>query len=228
MKPLAWSYSALTLYEQCPKRYYEERVAKSVPYEPNGAAQAGTLYHKAFENRLLKGTKLPMDIAHHEKMLAKLENAEGEILGEQKMAINRYFEPTGYFDKDVWVRGQADITILRLDDAKPVAFVGDYKFVRMHAADKLGRYDQLDLMCALIHAYYPEIEGYTGAYYWAKEKKWDAKRLIAADIQGVWNEFLPRIAVYEEAFSTMEYPAKENFLCKNWCPITKCVHNGKN
>ena len=226
MKPKGWSFSALTSFETCPRKYWEESVAKNIPYEVGEVQQYGITGHKLFEDRILKGKKLPMDFQHYEPMLDKLANSDGEILGEQKMALDRAFKPTGYFDSDVWVRGQADLMIIRGVGKKKHALVVDWKFGKPSPADKPGRFDQLDLMTAMFAQYHKDVVQVESAYFWAKEKRFD-KQLTHRDyVKEIWHNFLPRVKLFEEAFEKESFPAKQNGLCKRWCKVKSCPFNG--
>lgn len=218
MPQFTWSFSNLELYETCPKKYYHLRVAKDVKDKGNAVSNYGSEAHKHFEDRLVKGTTLPLDLRHHEKVLKKLEDAKGEGLGEQKLALTRDFEPTGFFDKDVWVRGIVDYT----KHNAPHLVIVDHKFGKM----KEG-FDQLKLMAAMLFAYMPEIETCTAMYYWAKEKKITSIKFTRDDIPDIWAAFLPRVEQMEKAWKTTDFPARTNYLCKRYCPVKSCPHCGQ-
>ena len=217
-KSFTWSFSNLELYELCGKKYYHLRVAKDVQDTGNAMSNYGFDAHKHFENRLFKDTRLPMDLTHHEKFLAKLQAAPGEGLPEQKLALTREFEPTGFFDDDVWVRGIVDYT--KLNGSHMV--VVDHKFGKM----KEG-FTQIDLMVTMLMTYRPEIETATGMYYWAKAKKITSKKYTRDDIPEIWAQFLPRVERMEEAWKTTDFAAKPNYLCKKYCPVKQCPHHGQ-
>lgn len=217
MPNFTWSYSNLDLFETCGKKYYHLRVSKDVKDTGNAASNYGFEAHKHFEDRMMKNKALPLDLKHHEKFLLKMEEAPGVRMGEQKLALNRDFEPTGFFDDDVWVRGIVDYT---KHNGSHIVVV-DYKFGKM----KEG-FDQLDLMVAMLMAYMPELETATGMYYWAKSKKITSKKYTRDDIPDIWGRFLPRVEAMEEAWKTTEFPAKPNYLCKRYCPVSSCPHHG--
>lgn len=223
MKPKAWSFSALNSYETCPKKYYEESVAKNIPWEEGEAQAYGKAAHKHFEDRLLKGRKLPMDLMHHEKILSRLEGAaKVELMGEQKMALDKDLNPTGYFDRDVWVRGQADLILM----FGTRALVVDWKFGKAKDCTQPGAFDQLELMAMLFSCYHPEVEVIEAAYYWGKEKRFDTTIIPRDSLPELWNKFLPRITLFEGAFKKDEFPAKQNGLCSKWCKVKACPFNG--
>lgn len=98
MKPLAWSYTALTAYETCPRQYYRTRVRKDIVQEFGEEAKWGDFVHKALEARLKDGTPLPDTIAKFEPMARRIESAPGETLTEHKLCINSKFEFVSWFD----------------------------------------------------------------------------------------------------------------------------------
>ena len=216
-KPVVWSYSNLTLFETCPKKYYHLRIAKDVKDKGGAASHYGEDGHKHFENRLVRGTPLPLDLIHHEKVLKKLAAAPGQGLGEQKLALNKDFEPTGFFDTDVWVRGIVDYTKLN----PPNMLIVDHKFGKI----KDG-FDQLELMAAMLMSYKPDIDKATCMYYWAKDKKITSTVIVRDNLPEIWARFLPRVERIQFALDNSEFEARRNGLCKNYCPVKKCVHNG--
>ena len=216
-RPFAWSFSALDSYELCPKKHWAEKIGRIVKPQRSTVGDYGAEAHKHFENRLIKNKPLPLDLRHHEPVLAKLAAAPGEGMPEQKLALNRDFKLTGFFDDDVWVRGIVDFGKL---NGRHLLVI-DHKFGRM----KEG-FDQVDLMVAMMLCVIPEIETATGAYYWAKEKKLPRKKYQRSDGPGIWNSFLPRVKRMEQAIKTEDFPARPNFLCKKHCPVKSCPYNG--
>ena len=216
-KPFAWSYSALTGFELCPKKHAAEKVYKQIPYEQNEAAKYGETVHKHFENRLLKATPLPLDLRHHEPVMLKLYDAPGEGLPEQRLTLTRDLQPTGWFDDDAWCRGIVDYTKINGGSA----LIVDHKTGRMQDG-----FDQLDLMYAMMTAHMPEILSGRGAFYWTKTKRMPNKKYIQSDVSTIWAAFLPRVKRMEEAQKKEDFPAKPNFLCKSYCKVTNCPYHG--
>jgi len=216
-KKFAWSFSALQGFELCPKKHYSENIAKDVRQKENPTQQYGITSHKEFEKRLLKGTPLPLDLRHHEKFLKRIYDRPGQAYPEQKLALTKNFELTGFFDSDVWVRTIIDYA--KVEGNK--ALVLDHKFGKQ----KEGT-DQLDLMAAVLFAAMPELEYIVAAYYWAKTKEFVSVIYTRADIAEIWNNFMPRVDALEDAIKMTNFPPTKGFLCKNYCPVTSCPFNG--
>lgn len=117
-KPFAWSYSALTRYESCPKQYYHLNVAKDFKDSYGSeAGNEGDEIHKALFRRVTKGDPLPLPYRQFEKTAAKFADATGEKHGELKLALTREFHPTDFFASDVYIRAIVDFLIVRRSHA---------------------------------------------------------------------------------------------------------------
>jgi hypothetical protein len=216
-KERAWSYSALSAFELCPRKFYAEKVSRKYREKPNPSANYGQEVHKAFEDRLLKDKKLPLDLRHHEQAMKRLSEAPGESMPEQRLAINKDLQATGYFDDDVWCRGIVDFGKLN----PPVLLIIDHKTGKVKED-----FDQLDLMAALMFHHLEEVEKITAAYYWTKSKRMATKKYVRNDLADIWSGFLPRVEHMQDAFNDESFPARQNFLCKRHCPVKDCQFNG--
>src|SRR5690606_12787129 len=108
-KPFAWSYSALSAFETCPRQFYEMRIKKAWPDPPGEAQQFGTLVHQYLEDRFNKGQALPVFLRHLNPLVAKLEESKGVVQAEYRYALNAKLQPVEFFAKDAWVRAVGDV-----------------------------------------------------------------------------------------------------------------------
>jgi hypothetical protein len=120
---LAWSYSSLTSFETCPRRHHETRVLKRVKESEGPALVLGNAAHKSLELRAKTGCPLPekiqittaggesaaMPTAGWEEMMTKILATPGEVITERQIALDSRLCETGWFDKNVWVRGVIDL-----------------------------------------------------------------------------------------------------------------------
>jgi hypothetical protein len=111
-KPIAWSYTALTAFETCPKQFYHTRVAKDVPNPPGEAALWGQRVHKGLEDRVKDKTPLPPSLSGYEALAAKFDNAPGTVIVEQQICIDKNMQPTEWFSKTAWCRGVIDVGVI--------------------------------------------------------------------------------------------------------------------
>lgn len=232
-KPFAWSYSALTSFENCPHRHYRCRVAKSVSDPMGVPAMLGIDGHKALEMRAKNGVEIPkfiestsecgretgkMSTDGWQELVDKIVAAPGKTVTETQVALTKNLQPTKWFGKDVWVRGIVDI--------------GKILGKRMKMFDwKTGKrkedMDQMKLFAGMCFAKWPEIEQVDTAYLWLPAKKADKESFTRDQVPEIWNDFLPRVKRMEIALVEDKWPKKPSGLCKNWCPVHDCEYNGK-
>lgn len=146
-----WSYSSLSLFQQCPRKYYRLRVKKDIPQEESQAMFYGKEAHKAAENYIREDAAIPPQFSYLEPYLNVLKKLEGEKLCEYEMGLTKELEPCSFKDKYVWWRGIADLIV----NNKSSAYVVDYK------TGKNARYadtKQLDLLSLATFKHFPKIQ----------------------------------------------------------------------
>ena len=219
-KPFAWSWSKLKNYETCPKRHYEVDIAKNYVEDQSEALTWGNEVHKAAELAIKDNKPLPVGMPTLQSWIDKLKSVPYEKLYvEQKLAITRDFSPCGYFDKPCWFRTKADV----LGINGPVALAIDYKTGKLVEENQ-----QLALMAAATFANFPAVQKIRTEFVWLKEGPDVSTRedFSRSDIIQVWKNIWPRIEQLEHAYNTNNYPAKPGALCRKWCVVKSCPHNG--
>lgn len=218
-KSLAWSYSVLGSFEDCPWRHYSVKVAKTSFEAASPQMTWGDEVHKALELNLLNNTPLPETMPY--QALAdsvKARAVGGKLEAEAKMALNRNHTPVTYFAKDVWVRGITDFTITK----GVKAFVGDWKTGKPTPASA-----QLKLCAAMTMHHKPWVEEVITAFVWLKTGTITGEVYTKADIAPIWDHFNARVQRLEHAFAENKWPKKPSGLCREYCPVHTCEHNGK-
>lgn len=209
-----WSYSALTAFETCPRRYQLTRVTKEVIEKQTEATIWGNKVHKALE-LFAKGEKpLPDDLKHYERYVRKIQAYEGKRVVEERMAIDANFRPTTWMAKNVWCRGIIDIGVVGSD----TAYLLDWK-----TGKRKPDSDQLMLFAALAFTHYPWIDNVVTGFIWLKEGKFDKQKFTRNQIPEIWNVFLPRVTRLAHAYDDDKWIAKPSGLCKNWCPVGRSL-----
>lgn len=224
-KKPAWSYSSITLFDQCPKKYYHLRVAKDIKEPESEAMLYGTAVHEAAENYMRDGTPIPEKFAFMEPYLAKLKAIPGEKLCEHKMGLKRTREgmvPCEFFDPDVWFRGIADLLII--DREKKEARVIDYK------TGKSARYadpKQLALMASCVFFHFPEVERVRAGLLFVVSKDFIPVDFLVKHRHDIFVKLDNILTARDTAYATGVFNPKQNFSCKQWCPVLDCAHNGR-
>lgn len=219
MKPFAWSYSPLTTYELCPKKYFHLYVAEKgtperVKDEDSSFSADGKFIHDALKKRVIDGVALPLQLRPYEAVAKRFADAKGEKHGEMKLALNRDFEPRDYFAPDVYVRVIIDLAIVQGD----TAIVVDWKTGKVKDDPT-----QMALCAAVLSRWMPEVKTFKTLFVWLQSNNLTPKNYTPDDFPAVWNNLLPRATKIEEARKTTNFPAKPNGLC-GWCPVKQCPH----
>jgi PD-(D/E)XK nuclease superfamily len=223
----AWSYSALTQAELCPKRFAALRVFKTYR-EPEGEAMLyGQRTHKSLENRVRHNAPLPADLQHLEPTVAKLV-ALGDTKAEEKYALDRSFRLTDYFDKPstmperrVWLRIVIDLQVF-LRDRPDLALLIDWK-----TGKEKEDLDQLKLFAAVMFALYPTLREVRTGYCWTSQNRIAPTPFRREEASRIWQEFMPRVIWLENMYQTNAWQARPSGICIRHCPVTECAFHGK-
>ena len=218
VKPLvAWSHSALGVYQTCPRKYYESKISKAWVEQFKGpAADWGLAVHKAFERRVRYGSPFPSNMSQWEPLARRLAGMQGVIKVEQQLAINQNHEPVDWFAKDVWCRTIIDLQCIKHDSGK--AAVWDYKTGKRKEDDR-----QLALMAAVLFDHYPELHTIIAGYIWLKDGVAIDKATFTREHKDrLWNQYLPTVALLEQSITSGQWPEKPGGLCNGYCPVQDC------
>lgn len=217
---LPWSYSSVTAFETCPRRYFLTKITKVVSDPPNEAAMHGSMVHKAIEEYLIGTAVFPDKYKEYLPVVDKVLCAKGERKVEYKFALTKGFKPTEFFAKDAWVRGVFDVNITNGVSAT----VLDWKLGKVKED-----HDQLKLFAAATFASQPDVDTVHTGYVWLAHGKLTKRSFKRDEAPVIWQEYLPRIRRMEKAQESGDFPPKPSGLCKAWCPCTRahCEFSGR-
>lgn len=213
MTPQPWSHSRLSTFKNCPRQFVELHVHKSVKETESEQVIWGQEVHKHFEKRIADGTPLPVDLESHEPYMTWLSGFPGNLHTEDKIALSRSMQPCGFFDKDVWYRGVIDFMSVKA----PYARIVDYK-----TGKRKNDFGQLKLFAIHTFARFPDVHEIRADYYWTQLRSVNGETYTRDQIPQLWQEFLPDLRQYAEAFKTDTWQPRQSGLCRGWCPVTDC------
>lgn len=225
MKPSSWSYSGITLFEQCPKKYYHMRVAKDISEPPSTAMMYGTDVHAAAEYYIRDGTALPEKYSYLNPLLEKLNTYPGQKHCELEMGLQRVdgrLLPCAFNDPNVWYRGIADLVIISPDGK--MARIIDYK------TGKSSRYadtKQLALMAACVFLHFPTVEHIKAALLFVVAEDLVKAEYDAPAAMHIFTELNKILVQRDAAYESEVFNPKKNFTCRAYCPVLICPHNGR-
>ena len=223
----AWSYSSITLFDQCPKKYYHLKVAKDIVEKDSEQIIYGKEVHLAAEEYIRDDKPIPEKFAYIKPMLDKLRAIPGEKLCENKLAVKLTTDgrlvPCEFFDKDTYWRGVADLIIL--DRENQEARVIDYK---TGSSAKYADTKQLKLLAGAVFTHYPEIRVIKAGLLFVVSKDFIKEEYDCHFRLAYFEQFRPLVQQLEDCHNNGVWNPKRNFSCKAWCPVLSCAHNGKN
>lgn len=212
---IAWSFSALSTFENCPRKYWAVKVAKLVS-DINSDNLEGDADHQAFQHHFSKGLPLPSKLAGLQPLADKLRAAPGEKYIEYAMCLKQDFKPTHFKNWDeAWVRGAGDFIIVNGDKAKYF----DWKKGKFRESD-----DQIELTALLLFSHFPAVQQVSGGLVFYNAGRVHPHIVNRSDAPRLWNGYISRVRDMEQAKLNDAWPVNPNPLC-GWCPYKACPHN---
>ena len=214
---LTHSFSSIKMYENCPKRYYHQRIRKEVQDKGSDATIYGERIHEALEHRLESKVDLPKESEGYEVLCRGIEKTArgGTLLVEQKLTLSEDLTPTGWWDGDAWVRSILDVLVLHND----TAVVMDWK-----TGKRRPDFTQLELFALQVFSHFPDIDKVKSSFLWLKDMQMDSKTYYRDELGSMWGKLLQRISRIEQSLAHDKWPPKPSGLC-NYCPAKNiCVY----
>lgn len=207
---LSHSYSAIKQYENCPYRYYRQRITKDVVDEGGEASKYGERVHAFLEKRL-KGADIEQEVAAYEPLCQSVERMAkgGELYVEKELVLNENLTPTGWWDSDAWLRSKLDVLVINGDNA----VVMDWKTGKQHPD-----FFQMQIFAVQVFKHYPEVEQVKTSLVWLKTMKMDTEQYKRADTNAVWADIMKRIQRIHTSYEHGSWPARPSGLCR-FCPV---------
>jgi len=215
-----WSYSSISLFQQCPRKYHRMRVVKDIIEGPQEHLIYGTAVHAAAEEYIRDGTPIPAKYGFIQEYLDPLKELPGVKLCEHEMGLTKDMKPCGFRDKDVWFRGIADLLVINGDKARII----DYK------TSKSSRYadkKQLELLSLLTFKHFPQVKSIKAGLLFLVIKDLVRAEFTEDQQTEAWGKWIPETNQLESAMITDVWNPRPNFTCRGWCPVTDCEHNTK-
>ena len=218
----SWSYSCISLFSQCPQKYYRMRVKKDIVEPPQDNLIYGTAVHKAAEDYVRSGTPIPAKFGFIQEQLDKLVAIEGTKYCEYEMGLDKNLQPCGFRSEESWWNGIADLIIINGEKA----YLVDYKTSK---SSKYADTKQLELLSLAIFKHFPQVKKIKAGLLFVVAKDF-VKVEYTADgaLNGAWLKWISETGRLEMAIQNDVWNAKPNFTCKSFCHVTDCIHNGKN
>lgn len=239
--PIAFSWSRLECYEQCPRKFQLQNITKEMKTDFEAPHFAkGKMAHFLMEEHFKTGCdlkqtvykvmgdngknfyslkpgpsivqSLDFDFRFLEKFCATMNKAT-QVLPEIQITFNSRMHEVSWFDKKAWCRIIIDLLVI----------VGDFAIAIDYKTGKVKPYsDQLKLFSGGIMSKYPQVKRVLSAYIWLDHPNqapvW--KEFTRKDLEDIWLEFGDRAELIQLSNESSNWPAKKNMFCK-WCDASE-------
>lgn len=212
---VAWSFSSLTMFEQCPRKYWAIKIQKVD--DTNAGNFRGDAEHQSIESYMKAGRGLSPTLNGAVPVFDLLRRAPGEAYIEYKMTLKQDLNVTHGKDwNGAWVRGAGDYIKINGELATYV----DWK----SGNPKTDIDDQCDLTSALIFRHFPAVQEVRAAMFFYRHNQLPTRTVFRTEEPRIWNNFTTRVRALELAIQTDNWPTNSGPLC-GWCPYKACPFN---
>lgn len=210
----------MSLFQQCPHKYYRTRIKQDVKEPPTEAINYGLAMHKAAEDYIGSGVPLPPAFVSFKPVLDKIKGYAGTTYCEYKMALTRELEPCAFDSPNAWWRGIADV--LNIDGSK--ARILDYKTGK---SSKYADNKQLELLSLATFKYFPQVTHTKCALLFVVAKDLVPAEFTVEQSKAKWAKWTRDTMDLEASLQNGAWNPRPNFTCSKWCPVMDCIHNGR-
>lgn len=220
MADYTWSYSALSTFQQCPRKYHRLKVVKDVKEPVSTTILYGQELHKAAEEYVKNGKEIPEKFMFMKPFVDVFLTIDGERLCEHRMGLTKELTPCEFFAKDVWLRSVADLLILSGD----TAYLIDYKTGKSQYADT----KQLELMSLCVFQHFPQIKLVKGGLLFVVSQEFIEAEYTPEGQKEAWMSWFDELIRLEGCYESGTWNPSPNFTCKKFCPVEDCEYHGNN
>ena len=213
---IKWSFSSLKQFVNCPRQYQEVKVLGNYKTQDTKYTIFGKDVHKAFEDYALGTAELPKLYKKYQAIIDALIAIDGNKYIEHEMALRIDYTPCPFDAPDYWVRGIADLLIVKGDQA----YIVDYKT----GNDKYADTKQLKLMALMVFNHFPAVKTVKAGLLFVLKNRFIDEYYTRDKMDKYWEDFRPDLMRLEMSFDTDKWLKRPSGLCK-FCPVSSCEFN---
>src|SRR5437868_5355828 len=164
MKLKPWAYTHLKTFEQCPRQYAFKYGDVKRPFVETEEIKWGNQVDTALACRI-EGAPLPMAMQPYEyigKVVDKAKATGASILAKHKFGLTRELVPCGFWDNEVWFRGEMDLAMV----GGTFASINDWKTGKPRSDDT-----QLSLYAGAGFQMWPDVKMIHAQFVWLQTGK---------------------------------------------------------
>lgn len=215
---ISLSWSRLSTYTQCPRKFQLQFLEKAFPEEEKSIHLIkGEQLHKQLEDYVIAkngGGEMPAGfsnaVAQTLPLVDGLFQSFSAVYPEAQVSAGKDWKPLEWFDKKTMYRAIWDVIAMRPD----AVFLGDYKSGRVY--DYGSSFGQLHLSAVMaLHRF--EVPEVHTAYIYIEHKKVTKFKVTREELPKIQAHFE---AAFEKVQMEKEWKPTPNEYCK-YCPANK-------
>ena len=230
-RSFSWSHSAIAEFDGplgCPRKYAESRFYCRTKFEESEAMRWGNIVHKAAEDfvkfNTIKNPEAFKPVEKYARLFRGMKLQGVDVQPELEIVLDKDLKPLtdkkAWFSDDAYFRCKIDVPFIQ----SPKVAIYDYKTGQNVKED----FAQLHLNMAALAIVRPDLEEFTGKLIWTKHQETTGCPPLDRDgAAQVWDETMVRVRRAEDAWATENFPARKNGLCRQYCEVFTCPHNGR-
>ena len=204
------SFSSISTWAKCPRRYHRQYVERSVKDTGSEATRKGEIVHKEIEDYLKGRRAEPPHIRPADGFVEMLRALPaGAVEAERPMAVDRDLRPCDFWDKGGFLRGKLDV-VVNLGD---VLVAVDWKTGKRRKQDTDL---QAKVYSVLLRAAYPDRRVRV-VFDYLNNGRDDPVDATPADTGVI-------LSVVDAVEKDTQFPPTPTPLSR-WCPVTDCEFN---
>lgn len=220
--PIAWSWSRIETFDQCPRKFQLQNLikAENFKFQTNEATERGKRIHDHLEKAVLGQAALPKELSHVQPIIDGIRGAFSEIQTEREIAWDWDKKLCSWFSvEDTAFRCALDV--LAVNGTKAIIY--DWKTGKVR-----DKPDQLRLYAAVVFMLYPDVQTVQTAFIFVDHQEVRHATYKRDQFKKIWTEFEDRAELIQIADESNNWPPRKNGLC-NWCAATKdqCTYGKK-
>lgn len=210
MRKYSWSFSALSMFESCPKKYEIIRAKKLVSDPPGKAADEGTRMHTMIEE-YLRDDKWDPELLPYKRILDIVKEKQGvcEEGYHFKRTQQSELVRCEADDPECWVRSYLDWHKMDGETAEII----DWKTGKVKPSKQLGFY------AWLLFTAHPELKRVKSTFHWINKNDQLSEWYERKDMERVYKPFADSLGALEHCFESDVWPETPGNHCR-YCPVT--------
>lgn len=216
------------MFEACPLLFQHNHILKTIKFVQNAAMKRGELMHNKLERNVVRvmnnqppieGKPGDTNVFHVTPIIQQFVANHAGIFMEEEVTLTSKWKPTGWFDKNAWVRAKMDLVGIVNPTVKQDQTMSILDWKTGTVRDSPG---QLRLYNLVAMMRWPEVTSVTSAFCFIDQNQFGKPvRSTRDDLTDLEDEFGERQEAIQIANERNSWPPQKNFRCR-WCTVNDC------